>query len=216
MEAPQPRSCAQVRRTPAGTPTAVAPGTPPCLPGTPIASRTGTATAALAPPLCAGIIGYCALPRAWLPAHGRLGIYGFGASAHLAAQVALAQAATVHALTRGAEARRLALELGAASAGEAADTPPEPRDSAILFAPVGDLVLPALAALARGGVRAIAGIHLTDIPALNYQRHLFQEHQLRSVTANTRDDARDFIVFAGEDHVRVVTTAYPLDRATRR
>ncbi|WAL68966.1 zinc-binding alcohol dehydrogenase family protein [Amycolatopsis cynarae] len=167
----------------------------------------------LAPLLCAGIIGFRALRRAWLPAHGRLGIYGFGASAHLAAQVALAQGATVHVMTRSEQARRLALELGAASAGDAADAPPEPLDSAILFAPVGDLVPPALAALDRGGTLAVAGIHLTDIPALNYQAHLFQERQLRSVTANTRADARDFLDFAAEHHLQVVTTPYPLESA---
>src|SRR6266487_876338 len=129
----------------------------------------------LAPLLCAGIIGYRALKRAELPQNGRLGIYGFGGSAHLAAQVALARGATVHVLTRGEQAKRLALELGAASVGEADGMPPEPLDAAILFAPVGDLVLPAMAALDRGGTLSIAGIHLTDIPPLNYEKHLFQE-----------------------------------------
>lgn len=167
----------------------------------------------LAPLLCAGIIGYRALRRACLPAGGRLGIYGFGASAHLAAQVALAQGATVHVMTRDPRAQRLALDLGAASAGDAASPPPEPLDSAILFAPVGDLVPPALAALDRGGTLAVAGIHLTDIPVLNYQRHLFEERQLRSVTANTRQDARDFLAFAAEHRLRVVTTPYSLDQA---
>lgn len=169
----------------------------------------------LAPLLCAGIIGYRALLRAELPPGGRLGIYGFGASAHLAAQVALAQGATVHVLTRSPAAQRLALELGAASAGGAADPPPEPLDAAILFAPVGDLVPPALAALDRGGTLAVAGIHLTDVPPLNYQRHLFQERQLRSVTANTRDDARAFLRLAGEHRLHVTTTPYPLGRADR-
>ncbi|HVW40070.1 MAG TPA: zinc-binding alcohol dehydrogenase family protein [Amycolatopsis sp.] len=176
---------------------------------------SGYSDAELAPLLCAGIIGFRALRRAWLPARGRLGIYGFGASAHLAAQVALAHGATVHVMTRGARARRLALDLGAASAGGAADPPPEPLDSAILFAPAGELVLPALAALDRGGTLAVAGIHLSDIPPLNYQQHLFQERQLRSVTANTRDDARDFLAFAGEHRLHVVTTRYPLEEADR-
>nr|WP_197683597.1 zinc-binding alcohol dehydrogenase family protein [Jiangella alkaliphila] len=169
----------------------------------------------LAPLLCAGIIGYRALLRAELPPGGRLGIYGFGASAHLAAQVALAQGATVHVLTRSPAAQRLALELGAASAGAAADPPPESLDAAILFAPVGDLVPPALAALDRGGTLAVAGIHLSDVPPLDYQRHLFQERQLRSVTANTREDARAFLRFAGEHRLRVTTTPYPLGRADR-
>jgi len=169
----------------------------------------------LAPLLCAGIIGYHALQRAELPQGGRLGIYGFGGSAHLATQVALAQGATVHVLTRGEEARRLALELGVASVGEAADMPPEPLDAAILFAPVGDLVLPALAALDRGGTLAIAGIYLTDIPPLNYERHLFQERQLRSVTSNTRADAREFLSFAAEHKLAVTVHPYPLDAADR-
>ncbi|MGV9664638.1 zinc-binding alcohol dehydrogenase family protein [Nocardia niigatensis] len=173
----------------------------------------GYADAELAPLLCAGIIGYRALRRAALPEGGRLGIYGFGGSAHLAAQVALAQGAEVHVMTRDKQAQDLALELGAASAQGAADAPPEPLDSAILFAPVGDLVLPALAALDRGGVLSIAGIHLSDIPPLNYQRHLFQEREIRSVTANTRRDAREFLAFAGEHRLEVTIHPYPLERA---
>ncbi|QKV81780.1 zinc-binding alcohol dehydrogenase family protein [Amycolatopsis sp. Hca4] len=164
----------------------------------------------LAPLLCAGLIGYRALLRAELPEGGRLGIYGFGGSAHLTAQVAIARGTTVHVMTRSADARELALELGAASAGEAADPPPEPLDSAILFAPAGELVLPALAALDRGGTLAIAGIHLSDIPPLNYQQHLFQERQVRSVTANTRDDAREFLDFAGTHRLSVSTVPYAL------
>ncbi|MDX2648212.1 zinc-dependent alcohol dehydrogenase family protein [Streptomyces sp. PA03-1a] len=169
----------------------------------------------LAPLLCAGIIGYRALRRSDLPAGGRLGIYGFGASAHIAAQVALAEGATVHVLTRSEPARELALELGAASAGAAADRPPEPLDAAILFAPVGDLVPPALEALDRGGTLAIAGIHLSDIPALNYQRHLFQERSLRSVTSNTRQDGQEFLALAARIGIRVTATPYPLDHADR-
>ena len=169
--------------------------------------------AELAPLLCAGIIGYRALQRAELPPHGRLGIYGFGGSAHLATQVALARGATVHVMTRGAQARRLALELGAASAGDAADSPPEPLDAAIMFAPVGELVLPALAALDRGGTLSIAGIYLSDIPSLNYEKHLFQERQLRSVTSNTRADAREFLGFAAEHKLAVTVHPYPLDAA---
>jgi propanol-preferring alcohol dehydrogenase len=167
----------------------------------------------LAPLLCAGIIGYRSLLRADLPAGGRLGIYGFGGSAHLTAQVALAQGAEVHVMTRGERARELALSLGAASAQGAADRPPVPLDAAILFAPVGDLVLPALEALDRGGTLAIAGIYLSDIPALNYARHLFQERQVRSVTSNTRTDAREFLAFAGQHHIDVTSPEYPLGRA---
>jgi len=168
-----------------------------------------------APLLCAGIIGYRALQRADLPPGGRLGIYGFGGSAHLTAQIALADGATVHVMTRAPEARRLALELGAASAGDASDPPPEPLDAAILFAPVGTLVLPALEALDRGGTLAIAGIHLSDIPVLDYQRHLFNERTLRSVTANTRGDGHAFLERAADIGIQVTTTPYPFDRADR-
>ena len=167
----------------------------------------------VAPLLCAGIIGYRALKRADLPDGGRLGIYGFGGSAHLAAQVALAQGATVHVLTRSADARRLALELGAASAAGTYDPPPEPLDAAIVFAPVGDIVPAALEALDRGGTCAIAGIHLSDVPTLDYQRHLFQERQVRSVTANTRADGEEFLAVAERIGITVHTEAYPLDRA---
>ncbi|MFV8296558.1 zinc-binding alcohol dehydrogenase family protein [Mycolicibacterium fortuitum] len=167
----------------------------------------------LAPLLCAGIIGYRALLRTDLPSGGRLGLYGFGGSAHLTAQVALAQGARVHVMTRGERARELALALGASSVQGSADMPPEPLDAAILFAPVGDLVLPALAALDRGGILAIAGIHLSDIPTLNYQRHLFYEREIRSVTANTRADARDFLAFAGAHRMAVSTPEYGLARA---
>ena len=166
-----------------------------------------------APLLCAGIVGYRALLRADLPPNGRLGIYGFGASAHLVAQVALAQGARLHVLTRSADARRLARDLGAHSVGEATDEPPEPLDAAILFAPVGTLVPVALGALDRGGTLAVAGIHLSDVPALNYQRHLFQERSLRSVTANTRRDGEAFLALAAQIGIEVTVTPYPLARA---
>jgi alcohol dehydrogenase, propanol-preferring len=167
----------------------------------------------VAPLLCAGIIGYRALRRANLPERGRLGVYGFGASAHLTAQLAMAQGATVHVLTRSEAAQQLALSLGAASAGPADAVPPEPLDAAILFAPVGDLVPVALSALDRGGTLSIAGIHLSDIPVLNYQRHLFEERTLTSVTANTRADGREFLALAGQHRLQVTTTPYPFAAA---
>lgn len=166
-----------------------------------------------APLLCAGIIGYRALRRAALPPAGRLGIYGFGGSAHLAAQVALADGATVYVMTRSPQARRLALDLGAAWAGDTFDPPPEPLDSAIVFAPAGEIVPAALAALDRGGTVAVAGIHLSDIPPLRYADHLFQERQLRSVTANTRDDGEAFLAAAARIGIRVETVAYSLSEA---
>lgn len=166
-----------------------------------------------APLLCSGIIGYRALRLAEVPPGGRLGIYGFGASAHLTAQVALRTGATVHVLTRSEAARQLALDLGAASAGAAADEPPEPLDAAILFAPVGDLVPVALRALAPGGTLAVAGIHLSDIPSLRYDEHLFRERTLRSVTANTRQDGDELMTLAASLRLRVHTTAYRFEQA---
>jgi alcohol dehydrogenase, propanol-preferring len=174
---------------------------------------TGFSDAELAPLLCAGIIGYRALRRAELPPGGRLGLYGFGGSAHLAAQVAIAEGAAVHVFTRAQAARDLALELGAVSAHGSFDPAPEPLDSVIVFAPVGDVVPPALRNLDRGGTLAIAGIHLTDIPALNYSDELFQERTLRSVTANTRGDAEEFLRLAERLRLRVSVTSYPLEAA---
>jgi len=166
-----------------------------------------------APLLCAGIIGFRSLERADLPTGGHLGIYGFGASAHLAAQIAIHRGATVHVLTRSAAARSLALELGCASAGDGTDAPPEPLDAAILFAPAGELVPVALAALERGGTLAIAGIHLSDVPPLNYRRHLFDERQVRSVTANTRVDGDRFLAEAAAARIQVHTTRFAADKA---
>jgi alcohol dehydrogenase, propanol-preferring len=170
---------------------------------------------AAAPLLCAGIVGYRALRRAELPPGGRLGIYGFGASAHVVAQVAIAQGAVVHVLTRSAQARDLALRLGAASAGPAEAAPPEPLDSAVLFAPAGELVPVALRALDQGGTLAVAGIYLSDVPGLNYARELFREKQLRSVTANTRADGEEFLRLAAALGVRPTVEPRPLDEADR-
>ena len=167
------------------------------------------------PLLCAGIIGYRALRRADCPAGGRLGIYGFGASAHLVAQLAIAEGLEVHVMTRSPDARELALRLGAKSAGDATATPPAPLDAAILFAPVGTLVPPALQALDRGGTLAVAGIYLSDIPELDYERDLFQERTLRSVTANTRDDGRAFLAAAARVPMRVAHAALPVSPCER-
>jgi propanol-preferring alcohol dehydrogenase len=168
-----------------------------------------------APLLCSGIVGYRALRRARVPPGGRLGIYGFGASAHLTAQVAIAQGAEVHVLTRGEEAQALALELGAASVNDAYEQPPVPLDSAILFAPVGDLVPVAMAALDQGGTLAVAGIHLSDLPAMDYAGHLFRERTLTSVTANTRADGEEFLGLAATLGVRARVTTYGFTEADR-
>ena len=167
----------------------------------------------VAPLLCAGIIGYRSLLRAQLPPGGRLGIYGFGASAHLATQVALAQGAEVHVLTRGQEARELALQLGVASVGGPFDPAPVPLNAAIIFAPAGELVPLALASLGPGGTLALAGIHMSDIPVLNYQRHLFQERTVCSVTSNTRRDGEEFLLLAQQLKLQVTTTLVPFEHA---
>jgi len=175
----------------------------------------GYADQELAPLLCAGIIGFRALKRTGMNSDGRLGIYGFGGSAHLTLQVALARGARVHVMTRDVVAQRLALDLGAASATGAFDSPPEPLDAAILFAPIGELAPVALRALDRGGILSIAGIHLSDLPPLNYERDLFYEREVRSVTANTREDGREFFEFVRLHRVSVVTTRYALTDAAR-
>jgi propanol-preferring alcohol dehydrogenase len=164
-----------------------------------------------APLLCSGIIGYRALRRANVPAGGRLGIYGFGGSAHLTAQLAIRTGMEVHVLTRDEPARELALRLGASSAGPAYGRPPVPLDGAILFAPVGDLVPVALEALDQGATLAVAGIHLSDVPVLDYQRHLFRERTLTSVTANTRADGEDFLRLASALDIRPEVTGYGFD-----
>jgi propanol-preferring alcohol dehydrogenase len=168
----------------------------------------GYADEEVAPLLCAGIIGYRALRRACLPPGGRLGLYGFGASAHLVAQIALAQGAEVHVLTRGEEAQGLARELGAASAGGPYDAPPVALDSAIVFAPAGELVPVALEALDRGGTLALAGIHMSDIPVLDYGRHLFLERSVRTVTSNTRADGEELLRLASRLPLQIRTTSY--------
>ena len=175
----------------------------------------GLADEQVAPLLCAGIIGYRALRRAEVPPAGALGIYGFGGSAHLTAQLALREGLRVHVLTRGAANQALARELGADSVGDAAAAPPEPLDGAILFAPAGELVPVALRALAPGGTLAVAGIWLSSIPVLDYERELFQERQVRSVTANTRADGEQFLRLAARHGIRATTRPYAMADADR-
>jgi propanol-preferring alcohol dehydrogenase len=165
--------------------------------------------------LCAGIIGYRALRRANLPPGGSLGIYGFGGSAHLALQLARHEGARVHVATRSSRGRALALELGADSVATPGESPPGGLDSAILFAPAGELVPVALRALRSGGRLAIAGIHLSPIPALDYDADLFHEREVVSVTANTRADGEAFLGRAAAARVRVVTTAFSFEDAPR-
>lgn len=168
-----------------------------------------------APLLCAGIIGYRALKRARLPAGGRLGVYGFGSSAHLTAQVALASGAELHVMTRGEQNRALARSLGATWVGDAGSSPPEPLDAAVVFAPAGELVPTALAAVGRGGTVVLAGIHLTDIPTLRYRDHLFQERDLRTVASNTRRDGEELLTLATRLDLRARVATYPFTDADR-
>ncbi len=166
-----------------------------------------------APLLCAGIVGYRAYKRALLPPGGRLGMYGFGASAHVLAQVALSQGAELHVVTRSADSKALARDLGAAWVGGPDQAPPTKLDAAIIFAPAGELVPTALDALDRGGTLSLAGIHMSDVPPLNYQQHLFYERQVRSVTANSRADGEEFLALAARLQVRMTVNAYPVDEA---
>jgi alcohol dehydrogenase, propanol-preferring len=169
--------------------------------------------AMIAPLLCAGIIGYRALTRANLPAGGRLGLYGFGSSAHLTARLAMAQGASVSAMTRGEANRRLARELGVDFVGDEREVPPALHDAAIVFAPAGELVPLALASTAQGGTVVLAGIHMSDIPAMTYDEHLFRERDLRTVTANTRADGDAFLRLARSLSIAPEITRYPFDRA---
>jgi propanol-preferring alcohol dehydrogenase len=169
----------------------------------------------LAPLLCAGIIGYRALRRANLPPGGTLGIYGFGSSGHLTAQLALAAGNRVVTVTRGEENRRLAASLGVEVVPDEDGTPSEPLDSAIVFAPVGDLLVRALDATTPGGTVVSAGIHMSPLSGLDYDRSLFRERDLRSVTANTRADGAEFLSLARNLGLTASTTEYGLDGVDR-
>jgi propanol-preferring alcohol dehydrogenase len=168
-----------------------------------------------APLLCAGIIGYRALMRSQLPPAGTLAIFGFGSSAHVVIQIALHRGCRVLVVTRGEKHRRLALEMGAEWSGETIDGIPGLADSAIIFAPAGGLVPAALQILKKGGTLALAGIYMSEIPALDYEKHLFYEKNVHSVTANTRDDGRALLAEAARIPIRPHTTTYPLSDANR-
>jgi len=168
-----------------------------------------------APLLCAGIIGYRALRRSQVPRGGRLALYGFGSSAHITLQVARHWGCTVYAITRDAAHRRLALELGARWAGGPSDRLPDRVDAAIVFAPVGELVPVALQSLDKGGTVALAGIHMSDLPAMAYEPNLFWEKTLQSVTANTRDDGLALLADAAVIPIRPHVTRFPLVEANR-
>jgi len=167
-----------------------------------------------APLLCAGIIGFRSLRLSGIKPGGRLGFYGFGAAAHVAIQVARYWNVTVYASTRDARHQKLALELGAAWAGATLDAPPEKLDAAIVFAPAGEIVPAALAALRKGGVLVLGGIHMSPIPSFSYDL-LYQERMIRSVANNTRKDGEDFLRIAAEIPIRMHTQVFPLSEANR-
>jgi alcohol dehydrogenase, propanol-preferring len=165
-----------------------------------------------APLLCAGIIGFRCLRLANIQRGARLAFYGFGAAAHVAIQVALHWGLEVYACTRGKKHQELALKLGAVWAGEAAEQPPKLLDAAIVFAPAGELVPPALKALKKGGALVLGGIHMSPIPSFDYDL-LYQERMIRSVANNTRKDGEDFLRVAAEIPIHSQVTVYPLREA---
>jgi propanol-preferring alcohol dehydrogenase len=166
-----------------------------------------------APLLCAGIIGYRSIERAAIEPGMCVGLYGFGGSAHLAIQVLKHWNCRVFVMSRADIHRDLATSLGAEFIGETTARPPVPLDAAILFAPVGDIVSPAMRALGRGGILSIAGIYLSAIPPLDYEHDLFYEKEIRSVTANTRADGQAFLKLAGEIPIVSHTIEMPLEQA---
>jgi propanol-preferring alcohol dehydrogenase len=166
-----------------------------------------------APLLCAGIIGFRSLRVAGVEPGDRVGLFGFGASAHLAIAVLRKWNCEVYVSTRGESHRKLAASLGAAWVGGERDRPPVELDRAITFAPSGDVVIAALSSLRKGGVVAINAIHLDRIPEFDYDRLLWGERQLRSVANMTRADARDFLEIAAEIGLRPKVTTFPLEQA---
>jgi propanol-preferring alcohol dehydrogenase len=168
-----------------------------------------------APLLCAGIIGYRALRLSGIKPGQRLGLYGFGASAHIAIQIARHWGCQVYVSSLKPEHQALARTLGAAWVGGVLDRPPVPLHGSIIFAPAGDLVPPALRALERGGTLALAGIHMSPIPSLDYDREVFGERVLRSVTANTRQDGLDLLRDAAAIPIKPHTVRYPLRQANQ-
>jgi propanol-preferring alcohol dehydrogenase len=165
-----------------------------------------------APLLCAGIIGFRSLRVAGVEPGDRVGLFGFGSSAHLTIAVLKAWNCEVYVSTRGASHRALAESLGAKWVGKEADRPPVPLDRAVTFAPSGDVVIAALSSLRKGGVVAINAIHLDRIPQFDYDSLLWGERQIRSVANMTRADARDFLELAAEIGMKPQVTVFPLDQ----
>jgi alcohol dehydrogenase, propanol-preferring len=168
-----------------------------------------------APLLCAGVIGYRALRLSEIEKGGRLGLFGFGASAHIVIQIAKYWGCQAYVFTRSEEHRKLARNLGAVWAGGAEDTPTAKMQSAIIFAPAGKLVLDALRILGKGGTLALAGIYMTPVPEMNYQEHLYYEKTVRSVANSTRKDAEELLKLAAEIPIHTEVQEFPLEEANR-
>lgn len=168
-----------------------------------------------APLLCAGIIGYRALRLSEIKPGQRLGLYGFGASAHLAIQVALYWECEIYVFSRSEAHRALARKLGASWTGTSKDEPPSKLHSSIIFAPVGELVLDALSVLEKGGTVALAGIYMSPIPEMDYMKYLYQERTLRSVANATRQDGEELLRIAAEIPIRPVTQVFILEEANK-
>ena len=168
-----------------------------------------------APLLCAGVIGFRALRLSDIEKGSRLGLFGFGASAHIVIQVARYWGCQVFVFSRSEEHRKLAQKLGAVWTGRAEDEPPAKLQSAIIFAPAGKLVLDALRVLEKGGTLALAGIYMTPIPEMDYQEHLYYERTVRSVANSTRKDAEDLLSLAAEIPIRTEVQEFQLEEANR-
>lgn len=168
-----------------------------------------------APLLCAGIVGFRALRQSEIKPTQRLGLYGFGASAHIAIQVANFWGCKVYVFTRSKEHQELAKELGVEWVGKPFDKPPQKQDSAVIFAPAGEIVPVALENLDRGGTCSLAGIYMSPIPELDYEKHLYFEKTLRSVTASTRKDGQDLLDIASKVPIKPETSLFPLKDANR-
>lgn len=168
-----------------------------------------------APLLCAGIIGYRALKRSNIRPGQRLGLYGFGASAHVTIQVAQHWGCEVYVVSRASSHLSLAGELGAVWTGGSDERPPVKLDSSIIFAPAGEIVPPALEALEKGGTLVNAGIYMSPVPPLDYEKHLFYEKNLRSVTANTREDGRELMELAPKIPIQTTVKPYPFFNANK-
>jgi alcohol dehydrogenase, propanol-preferring len=169
----------------------------------------------VAPLLCAGIVGYRSFRLSNAKAGDRVGLYGFGASAHIILQVARHVGCEVYVFTRSEGHQQLARAMGAAWVGRAEETPPEKLDAAVIFAPVGGLVLEALRVLRKGGTVSLADITMSPIPAIDYDRLLYHERIIRSVANATRDDAREFLALAAEIPVRAEIEIFPLQDANK-